>query len=59
MSKIVVLTFDNTDERNKFMGQLSDGWGENVVDLEWDWESGVEFVDCDVFHVTNTWDYDE
>lgn len=29
----VILRFRNQEEREEFMGQLSDGWGENFVDL--------------------------
>lgn len=33
MSPTVTLRFRNDDERDFFMGQLSDGWGENEVVL--------------------------
>lgn len=29
----VVFTFKSEDEKNHFIGQLSDGWGENYVSL--------------------------
>jgi hypothetical protein len=34
--KHVVLRFRSQEELEVFMGQLSDGWGENLVDLDWD-----------------------
>lgn len=36
MSVKVTLEFENQAERDEFMGQLSDGWGENFVSLTWD-----------------------
>jgi hypothetical protein len=35
------LHFKNEEERDEFMGQLSDGWGENLVYLDWNWHSGA------------------
>lgn len=32
----VTFVFNSQEEREHFMGGLSDGWGENYVDLEWD-----------------------
>lgn len=34
----VVLRFRDESAKREFMGQLSDGWGENLVMLEWPWE---------------------
>lgn len=34
----VELCFRNQEQRNKFMGGLSDGFGENVCELDWPWE---------------------
>jgi hypothetical protein len=38
----VTLHFISEDERDEFIGQLSDGWGENEVDLDWNWHSDNE-----------------
>lgn len=49
----VTLGFRNDEERRKFMGQLSDGWGENYVSLKWPWEQYVttpEQGTGDAFH---------
>lgn len=35
MSVSVTLRFKNKEQRDYFMGQLSDGWGENHVALRW------------------------
>ncbi len=34
----ITLRFRDEDERNEFLGQLSDGWGENYCRLAWDHE---------------------
>jgi hypothetical protein len=47
----VTFTFRNKAERDYFMGQLSDGWGENKVELKWPWRKGVEFEDCTEFGI--------
>lgn len=53
----VVLTFDSEDEKNRFMGQLSDGWGENYVHLK---RTEDDFYACKEFHVKNLdEDYEE
>ncbi len=31
----VTLTFRSREHKEYFLGQLSDGWGENVVSLQW------------------------
>jgi hypothetical protein len=36
MSTSVILNFKSKEEKARFLGQLSDGWGENFVDLSWD-----------------------
>lgn len=45
----VTLRFRSIEERNVFMGQLSDGWGENKCALEWD--ARRKFESNDVFGV--------
>ncbi len=47
----VTLTFDNPAEKRKFLGQLCDGWGENVVNV--DWPEDVDLHDAEEIHVTN------
>lgn len=36
----VTLGFRNKDERDEWLGQLSDGWGENLTRLDWDDSKG-------------------
>lgn len=31
----VTLCFKNDKEKEEFLGQLSDGWGENLVNIGW------------------------
>lgn len=46
----VRLRFKTREEARKFMGQLSDGWGEEYVDLEWAWGS-TKFEDSEFYAV--------
>jgi len=50
----VTLSFNNETEKNKFMGQLSDGWGENYCTLKWQ----GNFDTANQFHIENT-DWEE
>lgn len=43
----VVLRFRDEEAKKEFMGQLSDGWGENLVMLEWPWEQYAKGDDGD------------
>ena len=52
----VTLRFKTPRAKQYFMGQLSDGWGENVCGLKWD--HSVKFDKCSVFHV-EPWDPDD
>lgn len=36
----VTFGFRNKEERDAWLGQLSDGWGENLTRLEWDYKAG-------------------
>jgi hypothetical protein len=45
----VTFHFRSKRERDYFMGQLSDGWGENRVDLLWDFQR--KFHDCTDFKI--------
>lgn len=36
---VLTLRFRSEHEKSEFLGQLSDGWGENFVGLEWEGES--------------------
>lgn len=47
----VTLAFCSDAERRYFMGQLSDGWGENHCDFEWPWRSGVDFHEAELVAV--------
>jgi hypothetical protein len=38
--KRVTLEFKDEREKEYFLGQLSDGWGENYVELDWDSSKG-------------------
>jgi hypothetical protein len=53
----VTLRFKSESEKDYFMSQLSDGWGENLVRLDWPWRDGVRFQDCRTFDVVVTDDY--
>jgi hypothetical protein len=56
----VVLVFDTELEKDYFLGQLSDGWGENEVYL--DWPENVEMADAEEIHVENcgeNWEYNK
>ena len=46
---IVTLQFKSKEDRSEFMSQLSDGWGEPFVSLEWD--TTQKFDDCRKFEV--------
>jgi hypothetical protein len=48
----VTLCFLTEDDRDTVMGQLSDGWGENHVTL--DWPKDVLFADAEFFNVEPT-----
>lgn len=55
----VTLHFKTQQDRDDFMGSLSDGWGEEHCDLSWDPE--VPFEDVTEFGVTvldEIWDAD-
>lgn len=58
----VLLTFDTPGEKQRFMGQLSDGWGENEVTLAsqpmWDPKLNP-FDEIHRFHVTRLSDDDD
>lgn len=45
----VTLIFDSEVAKRHVMGQLSDGWGENYVDL--DWPGDLEFHESPWFEV--------
>ena len=47
----VVLKFRSEYEKNYFMGQLSDGWGENFVNLEWEGKDGNNFYSAEFYNV--------
>lgn len=34
MTSVLILNFENDDDRNWFLGQLLDGFGENFIDLD-------------------------
>jgi hypothetical protein len=53
----VRLRFKSKDEKDYFLSQLSDGWGENVVHIEWDWRHGVKLTEARTIDVINTDDY--
>jgi hypothetical protein len=59
--RIVILHFQNDAEKSKFMGGLSDGFGEN--DCQLTWGDGLKFDDAIHFHVENldpyNWDEEE
>lgn len=50
MSAEVTLRFKTEAARDYFMGQLADGWGENVCYLDWD--EDLDFRDVHWFDVT-------
>lgn len=53
----VLLVFKSEDEKKYFLGGLSDGWGENIVDLDWDWRK--DLYDAKIVKVINFKDNDE
>lgn len=44
------LRFKTDEDKQEFMGQLSDGWGENWVSLDWG-HPNVSFEEATVFDV--------
>ncbi len=48
----LTLHFKSEAEKREFMGQLSDGWGENHVMLDWPWKTRPRRPDggIDGFH---------
>lgn len=36
----ITLYFDSEEQKSDFLGQLSDGFGENYVDITWDVKEG-------------------
>jgi hypothetical protein len=46
----VTLRFKTDEDKQEFMGQLSDGWGENWVSLDWG-HPNVSFEEATVFDV--------
>ena len=54
MSLEVRFRFRNEEEKDFFMGQLCDGWGENLVNLKWE----GNFDEAEVFDVDPTVDED-
>lgn len=55
----VTLRFESEEALQRFMGGLSDGWGENFCTLEWPWQEGMTFDDCRDFKVPYVWSPDE
>ncbi len=47
----VTLRFESEDAKRNFMANLSDGDGEDMCELKWPWEDGIEFHECNVFDV--------
>ena len=45
----VTLRFPSEYAKDYFLGQLSDGWGENVVHLDWDGRRNMK--DCPIIDV--------
>jgi hypothetical protein len=48
---IVLLRFKNAAHKKRFLSQLSDGWGENWVSLDWDY-TAVSLAEAEVVDVT-------
>lgn len=42
----VVLRFWSKAAKQRFLGQLSDGWGEDALEFEWPWQAGVALADA-------------
>jgi hypothetical protein len=51
----VTLRFPSALHKKYFLGQLSDGWGENVVDLTW--PSSVDLAESMTVRVKNMGEY--
>ena len=51
----VTLRFPSAKHKEYFLGQLSDGWGENMVDLRW--AAGVDVTKAKTVTVTNQGEY--
>jgi len=47
----ITLHFKSKADRDEFMGQLSDGWGEEHCVLYWRWQDGITFEDATEFDV--------
>lgn len=52
----IKLQFKDKAAKDKFMGGLCDGFGENYCALKW--PDGKDFYDCDTFQVENSDDED-
>ena len=47
----VTLRFRNQQEKQKFLEELSDGYGENHCQLDWGVENGVRLKDAKVINI--------
>ena len=56
----VTLVFPSRQHKEHFLGQLSDGWGENLVELRW--PRDVDLFDAPSVRVSNFgewWEHDK
>lgn len=58
--RTITLRFKDHEQLDYFMGQLSDGWGENRCGMKWTGDlSNVRVVDVDPTVDTELWDHHE
>jgi hypothetical protein len=47
----VLLVFPSAEEKKAFLAGMSDGWGENIVYMDWDWKLGIDLYDASTVKV--------
>lgn len=47
----IILRFRTPEDKDQFVGQLSDGWGESHCDLVWPYEAGIDLANSSMIGV--------
>jgi len=53
----VTLCFKSEDEKKFFIAGLSDGFGENICDLDWEWKNKISLYDSPLIVISEIFDY--